>query len=377
MSGPYDQQVLNQVAGRGAQVIAGQVGGPVAGLVGGQVAGLAGGQLGGQTVTQSSTFRATESYQTQPPAATRSRRQRNGSSSSSSASERAYRVSGSGVAAATHGAPAAYQQYAAESQYSQGGYGGGSHSQAGYTGYAGGDSYGSVATGPRRQARYQKQVIRLPDQQGQVRQVRRRLPTPEPDVLERVYIQRTGNEIVEEITEIPTTPPPRVQERTVVEPAGPPQVVKHVIRVPPRSGGYANYQQQGAAYGSNASQAGGSLLSAGSYGNVQQATNQYQQYSGAAAPSYATSGYGATSGGYGAGGYGATSAGYGATSAGYGATSAGYGTTSGGYGAGGYGAAAGGYGSYGGGYQQSVGSLPTQIAGRFPGIPPNATCFLV
>lgn len=48
-------------------------------------------------------------------------------------------------------------------------------------------SFGSAASGERRQGRYRRQVIRLPDQaQGQVRQVRRRLPTPEPDTLERV-----------------------------------------------------------------------------------------------------------------------------------------------------------------------------------------------
>ena len=48
-------------------------------------------------------------------------------------------------------------------------------------------SIGSVTSGERRQGRHRRQVIRLPDQpQGQVRQVRRRLPTPEPDTLERV-----------------------------------------------------------------------------------------------------------------------------------------------------------------------------------------------
>ncbi|CAF5154665.1 unnamed protein product, partial [Rotaria sp. Silwood1] len=88
----------------------------------------------------------------------------------------------------------------------------------------------------------------LPEQQqGQVRQVRHRLPTPEPDTIERIYVRRTGAEIVEEITEVPTTPPPILKERTVVEPAGPPKVVKHVIRVPPRGGSYGGqFQQQGA-----------------------------------------------------------------------------------------------------------------------------------
>jgi outer membrane biosynthesis protein TonB len=48
-------------------------------------------------------------------------------------------------------------------------------------------SVGSGVSGERRQGRYRKEVIRLPDQpSGQVRQVRHRLPTPEPDTLERM-----------------------------------------------------------------------------------------------------------------------------------------------------------------------------------------------
>ena len=48
-------------------------------------------------------------------------------------------------------------------------------------------SLGSAVSGERRQGRHRRQVIRLPDQpSGQVRQVRRRLPTPEPDTIERV-----------------------------------------------------------------------------------------------------------------------------------------------------------------------------------------------
>lgn len=90
------------------------------------------------------------------------------------------------------------------------------------------------------------------------------------------YIQRTPGEVVEEITEIPTTPPPRVQERTVVEPAGPPQVIKRVIRVPPRGGSYGNYQQQQQQQGGNF-QAGGAVLGTGSYGSIQQAASAYQQ----------------------------------------------------------------------------------------------------
>ena len=96
-------------------------------------------------------------------------------------------------------------------------------------------SFGTVASGPRRKGQRRQEVHRLPDQgQPCVRQVRHRLLTPEPDVIEKVYIQRAAAEIVEEITEIPTTPPPIVQERNVTEPSGPAKVIRKTIRVPPR-----------------------------------------------------------------------------------------------------------------------------------------------
>jgi hypothetical protein len=95
-----------------------------------------------------------------------------------------------------------------------------------------------------RQGRIRREAIRLPDQPGVIRQVRHRMSTPEPDILERIYIHRQRNEIVEEIIEAPTTPPPRIEERTVVEPSGPPKVVRKVIRVPPRNHEYQHQQRE-------------------------------------------------------------------------------------------------------------------------------------
>ena len=74
-----------------------------------------------------------------------------------------------------------HQQHSAEIGYSH----------EGSAGESQGVSEGSVGSaegvGERRQGRFRRQVIRLPDQpSGPVRQVRQRLPTPEPDTLERV-----------------------------------------------------------------------------------------------------------------------------------------------------------------------------------------------
>jgi hypothetical protein len=337
-SGQYGGQVAYSTGGQAAYPAAGQVAGVVSVQYGAptvvqttsqyssqavrQTGGQLGGQSGGQTVvTQGSSSRGE-----------RQRRQRNASSSSSSAADNEYKVSG-GVGGV--GVSSGYQQYSAESNYATGGATGASYGVSA-------DTAPTVVVGQRRQGRHRKQVIRLPDQpQAPARQVRRRLLTPEPDTIERVYIQRTGAEVVEEITEIPTTPPPRLQERTVVEPAGPPQVIKRVVRVPPR-GGYASYQQQGTGFVSNVGQGSGNLLSSGSYGNVQPTYGGYQQYSGLTS----TTGYGSYGGGYGSFGGGLQQGGS--------------------------------YGSLGGGLQQGggYGGYTSQAAAPSYGIP-GANCFYV
>ncbi|CAF2347637.1 unnamed protein product [Rotaria sp. Silwood2] len=248
-------------------------------------------------------------------------------------------------------------------------------SHGGFTGGAqviNGGSFGTIGGGERRKGRFRQEYIRLPDQhQGHVRQVRHRLPTPEPDTIERVYVQRTAAEIIEEITEIPTTPPPIVKERNVVEPAGPPQVVKRTIRVPPRGGAYGGHFQQESAnvhYSDN-------LLSAGGYKNTQQVASSYQQPE---ATNY-SSGYGAA----------ATTAspnstmgsGFGSVGSGFGSVGSGFGSVGGGFGsAGGFGSF-GGFGSAGSGYQQqapimfSVGGSSSQ---PMPGIGCHpAFCFYI
>ncbi|CAF1030547.1 unnamed protein product [Rotaria sordida] len=210
-----------------------------------------------------------------------------------------------------------------------------------------GGSFGHTVSGERRKGRFRQEVIRLPEQhQGQVRQVRRRLPTPEPDTLERVYIQRTGGEIIEEITEVPTTPPPVVKERNVVEPAGPPQVFKRVIRVPPRGGAYGgHFQPQGAnvQYSDN-------LLNAGGYNAAQQVTHGYSQ---PAATTY-TGGYGGTATGAAAAPYSNIGSGFGSLGGGFGSLGGGFGSLGGGFGSlgGGFGSLGSGFGSVGSGYQQ-------------------------
>lgn len=140
--------------------------------------------------------------------------------------------------------------YHERQQYGTNGSGGAAHGALNNYGKSyhgnevGHDKPGDVYHNRPRQGRIRREAIRLPDQPGVVRQVRHRVSTPEPDILERIYIRRQPNEIVEEIIEEPTTPPPRLHERTIIEPSGPPKIVRKVIRVPPRSHEHQYQQQQ-------------------------------------------------------------------------------------------------------------------------------------
>jgi hypothetical protein len=132
-----------------------------------------------ETVQQSTS--ATHSQQvrssSQAERSGRSERQRIQRSSSSSSSSTSISTGGQVIGQTSTGS---HQQYSSGSGYANQGAAGGSYG-------ASGGSFGSAVSGERRQGRHRRQVIRLPDQpQGQVRQVRHRLPTPEPDTLERV-----------------------------------------------------------------------------------------------------------------------------------------------------------------------------------------------
>lgn len=95
----------------------------------------------------------------------------------------------------------------------------------------------------RRQPVVRRQVIQVPGNPGQVRQIVRRVPTPIPDVIERVFVVKPQRDVVNLVIERPTTPPPQIKNRTVVARPRRPVIHSHVVRVPPRSGLQVQQQQ--------------------------------------------------------------------------------------------------------------------------------------
>jgi len=93
-----------------------------------------------------------------------------------------------------------------------------------------------AATGQRRQSVIKRQVITIPGQPGRVQQVVRRLPTPTPDVIERVFIVKPQRDTVNLIIERPSTPPAQYKDKTVYGKQRRPLINPKIIQVPSRQG---------------------------------------------------------------------------------------------------------------------------------------------
>ena len=92
-----------------------------------------------------------------------------------------------------------------------------------------------VTIGQRRAPVLRRQIIRVPGPAGRVQQVVRRLPTPQPDVIERVVVSKPQRDVINLLIERPGTPPPQVQERRVVARAHKPTITQQIVRVAPRT----------------------------------------------------------------------------------------------------------------------------------------------
>jgi len=108
-----------------------------------------------------------------------------------------------------------------------------------------------AATGQqRRQPVIKRQVITIPGAPGRVQQIVRRLPTPTPDIIERVFIVKPQRDVVNLIIERPGTPPAQYKDRTIMGKPRKPLINPMIVRVAARSQlqyqatGYASNQQQ-------------------------------------------------------------------------------------------------------------------------------------
>lgn len=94
-------------------------------------------------------------------------------------------------------------------------------------------------TTKRRQSVVKRQVITMPGAPGKVQQVVRRLPTPTPDVIERVFIVKPERDTVNLIIERPMTPPVQYKDKTVYGKSRRPMVNPKIVPVASR-----HYYQQ-------------------------------------------------------------------------------------------------------------------------------------
>ena len=94
----------------------------------------------------------------------------------------------------------------------------------------------------KRQPVLKRQVIKLPGQPGQVKRVVRRVPTPTPDQIERVFVVKHQRDVINLVIERPSTPPPQIKTRTIYARPRKAIINSQVVRVAPR--GQAPDQQQ-------------------------------------------------------------------------------------------------------------------------------------
>lgn len=105
------------------------------------------------------------------------------------------------------------------------------------------------ATGKRRQPVIKRQVITMPGEQGRVQQIVRRLPTPTPDIIERVFIVKPQRDMINLVIERPATPPVQYRDKTVYGKSRRPIINPKIVTVQPRNmfpqiEGSCSYQQQ-------------------------------------------------------------------------------------------------------------------------------------
>lgn len=90
-----------------------------------------------------------------------------------------------------------------------------------------------AATGKRRSPVIKRQVITMPGQAGRVQQVVRRLPTPTPDVIERIFIVKPQRDTINLIIERPCTPPVQYKDKTIYGKSRRPIINPKIVSVQP------------------------------------------------------------------------------------------------------------------------------------------------
>ena len=104
----------------------------------------------------------------------------------------------------------------------------------------------SLLPGQKRVPVCRREVCRVQGQPGRVCQVVRRLPTPPPDIIDRVIQSKPQNDVINLRIERPCTPPPCIRERRESEVPARPVINQQIVRVPPRNlnpcAALANYQ---------------------------------------------------------------------------------------------------------------------------------------
>lgn len=96
----------------------------------------------------------------------------------------------------------------------------------------------------RREPALYRQVITVPGPPGKVLQTFRRLPTPSPDVFQRVFVIKPERDIIDLLISKPTSPQTLYNEKTIYARPHRPLIVPRIVETVPNQSTYAGFNPQ-------------------------------------------------------------------------------------------------------------------------------------
>ena len=97
----------------------------------------------------------------------------------------------------------------------------------------------------KKESALYRQVITVPGPPGRMLTAYRRLPTPEPDVLQRVYVVKPQRDVIDLVIQCPSSPAAHLTERTIYSRPHRPVIIPRIVQQQLGSTQFTNYSNLG------------------------------------------------------------------------------------------------------------------------------------
>ncbi len=104
----------------------------------------------------------------------------------------------------------------------------------------------SQSIGHKKESALYRQVITVPGPPGRVLTAYRRLPIPQPDVLQRIYVVKPQRDVIDLVIQSPGSPAAHLTEKTIYSRPHKPVIIPRIIQQQPLTGGqFTNFSNVG------------------------------------------------------------------------------------------------------------------------------------